>query len=123
MTDDYPPQSSFATGIRCACPRCGKGKLYDGVLTFAGRCGVCGLNFGRLNVDDGAAFFIIVGYSALVIPLALWLEFAMSPPIWVHVAVWVPVIVGGAILLMRVLKAWLAAQHFRHGVTADDAMR
>ncbi len=124
MTDDgYPLQSSIATGLRCVCPRCGRGKLYNGLLDVADRCAQCGLDYSRMNADDGAAFFVIVGYSALIIPLALWFEFAVSPPIWLHMVVWVPVIVIGAIVLMRVLKAWLIAQQFKHGVTDDDPTR
>jgi uncharacterized protein (DUF983 family) len=123
LIDEYPPQSSVATGLRCACPRCGGGKLYDGLLKIADACSACGLDYSRFNADDGAAFFIIVGYSALVIPLALWFEFAVSPPIWVHLLVWGPIVVGGAIVLMRIVKAWLIAQQFRHGVTDDDTTR
>ena len=122
MTDDYPVQSSLSTGLRCACPRCGRGKLYDGLLKIADRCSSCGLDYSRFNADDGAAFFIIVGYSALIIPLALWFEFSVSPPIWAHL-IWVPIIVVGAIVLMRIVKAWLVAQQFRHGVTDDDKTR
>ena len=123
MIEDFPSQSSIATGLRCACPRCGEGRLYDGLLKVADRCASCGLDYSSFNADDGAAFFIIVGYSALIIPLALWLEFSASPPFWVHVLVWVPVVVGGAILLMRIVKAWLIAQQFRHGVTDEDKTR
>lgn len=123
MTDEFLPQSSLSTGIRCACPHCGKGKLYDGILTVRDRCTACGTDLARFNADDGAAFFIIVGFSALIIPLALWLEFAVSPPFWLHLVIWVPVIVVGAIVLMRIVKAWLIAQQYRHGVTDDDAMR
>jgi uncharacterized protein (DUF983 family) len=92
------------------------------LLKVADRCSVCDLDFSDFNADDGAAFFIIVGFSALMIPLALWLEFSVFPPIWVHLA-WVPVIVGGAIFLMRIVKAWLVAQQFRHGVTDRDTTR
>jgi uncharacterized protein (DUF983 family) len=123
VTEAFPPQSSIATGIRCACPRCGKGKLYAGLLKVADTCPACGLDFSPFNADDGAAFFIIVGYSALIIPLALWLEFSVSPPLWVHGLIWVPVVVCGAILLMRIIKAWIIAQQFRHGVTDADTTR
>ncbi|MEK9661419.1 MAG: DUF983 domain-containing protein [Alphaproteobacteria bacterium] len=122
MGDDYPPLSSVATGLRSACPRCGEGKLYKGILEVADRCSVCGLDYSDFNADDGAAFFIIVGFSALIIPLALWFQFSAEPPIWAHL-IWVPVIVGGAILLLRIVKAWLMAQQFKHGVTDADTTR
>ena len=119
MVDYYPQQSSIKTGLRCACPRCGQGKLFTGILTIREKCTVCDFDFGRLNADDGAAFFIIVLYSAIVLPLAAWFQFALDPPIWVHLVIWLQIIVIGAILLMRPFKAWLRAQQFKHNV--DDA--
>jgi uncharacterized protein (DUF983 family) len=119
VVDYYPQQSSIKTGLRCACPRCGQGKLFTGILTIREKCTVCDFDFGRLNADDGAAFFIIVLYSAIVLPLAAWFQFALDPPIWVHLVIWLPIIVFGAILLMRPFKAWLLAQQFKHNV--DDA--
>jgi uncharacterized protein (DUF983 family) len=118
VADYYPRLSSVATGLRCACPRCGQGRLYRGLLAVRDTCDECGLDLSRLNTDDGAAFFIIVVCSAVIIPLAVWVEFAFGPPIWVHVLIWLPVIFGGAIALMRPFKAWLAAQHYKHNV--DD---
>jgi uncharacterized protein (DUF983 family) len=119
VVDYYPQQSSIKTGLRCACPRCGQGKLFTGILTIREKCTVCDFDFGRLNADDGAAFFIIVLYSAIILPLAAWFQFALDPPIWVHLVIWLPIIVFGAILLMRPFKAWLLAQQFKHNV--DDA--
>ncbi|HCP01047.1 MAG: hypothetical protein CL573_03580 [Alphaproteobacteria bacterium] len=83
------------------------------------RCAVCGLDYDRLCTDDGAAFFIIVLYSALILPLAAWFQFALEPPIWIHFLVWIPVIIFGAVALMRLFKAWLIAQQFKHN--AGDA--
>ena len=121
MADDYPSLSSVTTGLRCACPRCGRGRLYQGLLTVRDTCDECGLDLSRLNTEDGAAFFVIVVYSAIIIPLALWVEFSFKPPIWIHLAIWLQVIIGGSIVLMRPLKAWLVAQHYKHNV--DDYNR
>lgn len=123
MVDYYPQQSSIKTGLRCACPRCGQGKLYTGILTIRDQCEVCGYDYDRLNADDGPAFFIIVFYSAIILPLAAWFQFALDPPIWVHLVVWLPIIVIGAILLMRPFKAWLLAQQFKHDVDDADSTR
>lgn len=123
MTEYYPRQSSVKTGVRCACPRCGQGKLYVRLLTVREGCSVCSFDYGRLNTDDGAAFFIIVLYGALVLPLAAWFQFAVAPPVWVHFLVWIPVIIVGAIALMRPFKAWLIAQQFKHNVDDADITR
>ncbi len=121
-TDYYPRLSTFQTALRCACPRCGQGALYDGLLSVRDKCDKCGLDYTRLDSNDGAAFFIIVGYSAVLIPLALWLELALTPPIWVHVVLWVPVVLGGSVLLQRPLKAWLMAQQYRHKAYDGSAL-
>ena len=123
MVEYYPRQSSIQTGLRCACPRCGRGRLYTGLLAVRERCAVCDFDFGELNTDDGPAFFIIVLYSAIILPLAAWFQFAVDPPLWVHLVIWLPVIVVGAIGLMRPFKAWLIAQAYKHHVTDADHTR
>ena len=80
-------------------------------------CGACGLDLSPLNAEDGAAFFIIVAVSAVIIPLAVWVEVAVAPPIWVHLLVWLPVIVVATIAMMRPFKAWLVAQHYKHSIS------
>jgi uncharacterized protein (DUF983 family) len=100
--------------FRCRCPRCGKGKVYSGILTVAPRCPVCGLDLARLDTGDGPVAFVVLILGAVVVGLAILVEVLFSPPIWVHIVVWVPVVIGGAILLLRPLKAWLIAQNHRH---------
>ena len=50
----------------------------------------------------------------IVVGLAAWVELRFSPPIWVHLLLWTPLIVGGAILMLRPLKAGLIALQYRH---------
>ncbi len=123
MADYYPRLSSFQTGLRCTCPRCGQGMLYDGILTVRDTCEVCGFDYAALNTDDGPAFFIIVFWSAVVLTLAAWFQFSVEPPVWLHFVIWIPIIVVGAVLLMRPFKAWLIAQAFKHNVTDADTTR
>ena len=116
MTAYTPQRSPVGMALRCACPRCGDGPLFTGLLTLRERCPNCDMDYSRLNADDGAAFFIIVVYSAIMIPLAIWVEFRFAPPLWLHVVIWTPVVFGGSIAMMRPLKAWLLGQQYRHKV-------
>ena len=95
------------------CPRCGQGKLYLGVLTVAPRCTSCGLDFTRLDTGDSATGLVVLLLGAVTVGLAILLEALISPPFWVHMVLWIPLVIGGTILLLRVVKAWLIAQHFR----------
>ena len=49
----------LSVATRARCPRCGKGKLFDGFLKLAKRCDVCGLDYSYADPADGPAFFAI----------------------------------------------------------------
>ena len=104
----------FATALKCRCPRCGKGKLYDGLLSVAPRCHDCGLDLAAQDAGDGPAVFVVLILGAIVVGLALLVEVLFAPPLWVHILLWTPVILGGAIALLRPLKAGLIALQYRH---------
>ena len=104
----------WQTALRCRCPRCGKGKLFAGLLTVRERCEVCGLDLREHDTGDGPASLVIFVLGAVVVGLAFWVEFRFSPPIWVHALLWPPITLVLAIALMRPLKAALVAQQFHH---------
>lgn len=106
--------SAFSAGLRCRCPRCGKGPMFDGYLTTRERCEVCGLEIAAHDSGDGPAVFIIFILGALVVPMALMLESAISPPLWVHGIIWGIVILGGSIGLLRPFKGVLIALQYHH---------
>ena len=99
-----PQRSAIATGLSCKCPRCGRGRLFAGFLTVAERCTVCGLDLKKADSADGPAVFIIFILGFLVVPLALWAESRFAPPMWLHMTIWPPVILGGALGLLRPMK-------------------
>ena len=114
MTRDTPPSTLpvLVRGLRGRCPKCGKGRLFVGALTITERCGHCGLDFGGHDAGDGPAFAVIMVLGAGVVGLAYLVEISWAPPLWVHAALWTPVILGGAVLLLRPLKgATVALQH------------
>ena len=58
-------------GLRCRCPRCGKGKLFGGFLTLRQRCEGCGLDYRFADSGDGPAVFIMFLAGAIVVGAAL----------------------------------------------------
>lgn len=110
----HPAPSPFSAGLRCRCPACGKGKLYDGLLTVAPRCNSCGLDLGAHDSGDGPAVFVIFIVGFVVVALAYVVEMMFEPPLWAHAAIWIPVITGLSILLLRPAKAILVALHYKH---------
>ena len=114
--------SPILTGLRCRCPHCGRGRLYRGLLAVAARCDACGFDLKAHDSGDGPAAFIILILGALVAPLALLVESAFTPPLWVHVLLWPPVVVGGAVLLLRPMKGVLIALRFHHDAGEHRAL-
>ena len=106
--------SPFQAGLLCRCPNCGRGRLFAGILTVRARCAECGFDLHAHDVGDGAAVFVILILGFVVVGLALLVEARFEPPLWVHAVIWPFVIFGGAIAMLRPLKATLIALQFRH---------
>jgi uncharacterized protein (DUF983 family) len=102
-----------AAALAGLCPRCGERTLFAGLLSFASKCRACGLDFASFNVGDGPAAFLILIVGAVLVAAAITVELAFEPPYWVHL-VWIPV--GAALTIggLRVGKAFLLAQEYRH---------
>ncbi len=116
----FPPLSPLKTGLACRCPRCGRGQLYVGFLTLAPSCRVCHLDYANADSGDGPAVFIILLLGAVVVALALIVEMRYEPPYWVHALLWPPLILGGALALLRPLKAFMIAQQYRNAAAGFD---
>jgi uncharacterized protein (DUF983 family) len=115
---DQPPTGGAAPSLAAAsleglCPRCGARTLFDGLTSFAPRCGSCGLDFSSYNVGDGPAAFLILIVGAIVAVSAILVDQAFSPPWWVH-SIWLPVAAGLTIYGLRLGKAALLYQEHKH---------
>ncbi len=110
----HPPQQPFAVGLKGRCPRCGEGRLFEGFLTLRPSCAACGLDFGFADSADGPAFFVMTAVGFIVAGAALLVEIAWSPPIWVHVVLWGPLVLILCLGLLRPLKGVLVALQYAH---------
>ena len=112
--NDFPAVSAIRAALACRCPRCGRGRLFTGLLNVRQVCGVCGLDLSAQDAGDGPAVFVILFLGLIVVGLAALVEIRFSPPLWVHLALWTPLILIGAIAMLRPLKAGLIALQYRH---------
>ena len=53
------PVPVLTAALKCRCPRCGQGRLFQGLLTVRERCTVCDLDLRRVDTGDGAAVAVI----------------------------------------------------------------
>ena len=105
--------SAAEVALKGACPQCGARTLFAGWVRFAPVCRSCGLDFAAFNVGDGAAAVLILVVGAIVVVGATILDAAFEPPWWVHL-VWLPVAAVLTLGGLRLAKAWLLAQEYRH---------
>lgn len=115
MADDRAAAvPALRAGLTCTCPRCGRGRLFQGYLTVVERCAVCGLALRANDSGDGPAVFLIFVLGAVAVPLIFWIDLAFDVPVWV------PGLVGGAVIivlaaaLLRPIKAFVLALQYRH---------
>tara|TARA_Y100000588_G_scaffold227803_1_gene241603 strand:- start:145 stop:525 length:381 start_codon:yes stop_codon:yes gene_type:complete len=108
------PVAALRAGVAYPCPRCGKGRLFDGYLIVAPGCTQCGLNFGHHNSGDGLAVFVVFVVGFIFVSLALVTELSFTPPLWLHMAIWIPVIIALSLYLLRPFKGVLIALQVKH---------
>ena len=108
-------RGAFEAALRGLCPRCENPTLFAGPVRFAPHCRACGLDFSAFNVGDGPAAFLTFGVGALITGLAIWVELAFEPPLWVHLLLWVPLASVAVVGSLRVAKALLLILEYRRG--------
>jgi uncharacterized protein (DUF983 family) len=112
VESEHPRLSPLRTGLRCRCPRCGKGPLLRGFLKIRDRCPNCGLDYGFADPADGPAFFAMSGVGLVIMGLFAWIEVAYRPAIWFHFAFTLPLLVVGCLAVLRPIKGWLVASQY-----------
>jgi uncharacterized protein (DUF983 family) len=108
------PPSAIVAGLMGHCPRCGRGRLFSGLLTLAPRCDTCGLDLSFADAGDGPAVFVSLIGGFIVLGIALATELLYEPPIWVHLAVFLPMTALVCFGLLRPLKGLLIALQYRN---------
>ncbi len=119
MENYYPPLSPVSTGTAGKCPRCGRGKLFDGYLTVAKSCTSCGLDFSFADAGDGAAWFVMLFACVAGVGSILGIDVAYSPPWWAHVLIAIPVLIIIPMILLPRMKGVLICQQWKTGASPD----
>ena len=102
------PMPKLATallrGLSGRCPACGVGKLFRGYLRVESTCAACDAPLGLVRADDAPPYFTIVVVGHLIVPGMLILERDVTPPLWVHAAIWLPLTAALSLALLRPIK-------------------
>jgi uncharacterized protein (DUF983 family) len=103
----------YWAGLTGSCPRCGRGKMFDGLLRIATQCEVCGLDYSFADAGDAPMIIVMTIAGFLVLGLAVYIEIVYQPDYWVHAVIVLPVAAIICIGLLRPTKSlMIALQYF-----------
>ena len=108
------------------CPCCGKGRMFRAYLKVADRCEVCGEEFFHHRADDFPAYVVIFIVGHTLVPASLSVEINFAPPIWLHLALWLPAALIMTLGLLQPVKGVIVALQWSlgmHGFEGAKARR
>ncbi|HUI98440.1 MAG TPA: DUF983 domain-containing protein [Xanthobacteraceae bacterium] len=111
---EIAPPNPIVAGLAGRCPRCGKGRMFAGFLGVKPACEACGLDYAFADAGDGPAVFVIMISGFIVVGAALAVEMLYAPPVWVHIALWLPLVIVTTVLPLRLVKGVLIALQYHH---------
>jgi uncharacterized protein (DUF983 family) len=112
-------------GALHTCPKCGKGDLYASYLKVAGQCARCGQELHHHRADDAPPYFTILIVGHIAVGGVLTMEQAFKPSAWLHVAIWMPLVIILSLLLLPRIKGmlvglqWALRMHGFGGTSLD----
>jgi len=129
VTDSAAIQSrrlipAMLRGLMCRCPDCGIGRLFEGFLRVRGMCPNCGAELHHHRADDAPPYFTMVIVGHLVVGAVLWAEIVYSPPVWLHMVIWLPLTLVLSLALLRPIKGMIVGAQWAlgmHGFGDNDA--
>lgn len=88
--------------------------MFSGFLDLRPACDNCSLDYGFADPGDGPAVFIVLIVGFIVVGLALVVELTWSWPYWLHAVVWVPLVLGLSLGMLRPLKGLFIGIQYRN---------
>ncbi|MBR0648966.1 DUF983 domain-containing protein [Roseomonas terrae] len=115
-----PVGTMLVRGAMGRCPVCGRGRLFNGYLRLADECSNCHEPLGRIRADDAPPYFTILIVGHVLVPFVFMAEKAWYPPMWLHMALWLPLFAVLSALFLRPIKGAVVAWMLRLGLTGTE---
>ncbi|MGH6866251.1 MAG: DUF983 domain-containing protein [Methyloceanibacter sp.] len=117
-----PVLRSILRGTCLRCPACGIGAMFRRYLKVSDACPRCHEALHHHRADDAPPYFTITIVGHIVVGLVLAVEMAYRPPLWLHAALWLPLTVILALLILPPVKGALVGLQWAllmHGFDPD----
>ncbi|MFH5925284.1 DUF983 domain-containing protein [Roseomonas xinghualingensis] len=107
-------------GFMNRCPICNQGRVFRSFLGVVPECEACHAPLGVLRADDAPPYIVIFLAGHVLVPPIFWIERAYEPPMWLHMAVWLPLFAVVCTLLLRPVKGGVVGWMMRLGFADHD---
>lgn len=111
--------SSWMAALSCRCPRCGRGRLFEGLAATRPKCRSCGLNLWACDGGEGTAIAFAWLLGVTIVGLAAWPDASWGQPTEAESAAWPIGVILVMTVLVRPLKAALIGSRFRRLALAN----
>jgi len=122
---------SIKRGMRCRCPNCGEGRMFNRFLKVAPSCPACREDLSHHRADDLPPYLTIVIVGHIVVTAILFVFGRWEWPTIVHLFVWLPLTFVLCLALLQPTKGavvglqWALRMHgfartSRNGTSFDD---
>ena len=109
----------LARGLAGRCPACGRAPLFRGFLRLVERCASCGAPLGEIHADDAPPYFTIFITAHVMIALVVVTGQETDLPVWVMIALFLPLTLAMAMLLLRPIKGATASVMLKLGLIGE----
>lgn len=110
-------------GFTMRCPNCGQASLFGRFLKVVDDCPACGEEYSHHRADDFPPYLVILVLGHLAVPIALAIEIAFAPPMWLQYLIWIPFVAIGAIALLQPTKGAVVALQWHAGMHGFEAAK
>lgn len=115
--------SALKRGWRQCCPACGEAPLYHKFLKVNDTCPSCREELHHQRADDAPPYFTMLITGHVIVGGILVLEQMYAPETWVHLVIWMPLLVILSLWLLPRIKGTLVAYQWAcrmHGFGGAD---
>lgn len=104
----------FRAALLGLCPKCAEPTLFEAPASVAMTCSACELDFSKHERGGRVSGLFTVLIAIILIVIAVGIESAFRPPLWLQAAFWAPVTVGTVIYGLRLFKTLLLYAAFEN---------
>ena len=99
-----PVRDAIFKGVKCRCPKCGEGKLFDKWLKVTPQCSHCGEELFHERAQDFPPYITISIVGHIVVTLVLLVEANIELSMTTHLLIWIPLALVLSLAIMQPVK-------------------